>query len=118
MSMWNSCFQSSARAALFLTIFCGAAPSVSAHRLWLLPSSTVLSGDEGWVTVDAAVSNTLFVFEHRPLRLDGLGWTVAALLYLRLRIERAHRLRRPGDLGPSAGTDPTCTRERGEPDGD
>ncbi|BCX16379.1 MAG: hypothetical protein KatS3mg117_0061 [Geminicoccaceae bacterium] len=50
--------------------------------------------------------------------LAGLGWTVAALLYLRLRIERAHRLRRPGDLGPSAGTDPTCTRERGEPDGD
>ena len=73
MRMWNSCFPSSARAALFLAIFCGAAPSVSAHLLWLLPSSTVLSGNEGWVTVDAAVSNTLFVFEHRPLRLDGLS---------------------------------------------
>lgn len=43
-----------------------------AHRMWLLPSTTVLSGAEAWVTVDAAVSNTLFVFEHRPLRLDGL----------------------------------------------
>ncbi len=43
-----------------------------AHRAWLLPSATVLSGDEAWVTVDAAVSNDLFFFEHNPLRLDGL----------------------------------------------
>src|SRR5690349_1366681 len=42
----------------------------SAHRQWLLPSSTVLSGDDVWVTVDAAVSNDLFYFEHQPLRLD------------------------------------------------
>lgn len=48
------------------------APQALAHRFWLLPSSTVLSGAEAWVTVDAAVSNTLFVFEHRPLRLEGL----------------------------------------------
>ncbi|MCS6954493.1 MAG: DUF4198 domain-containing protein [Bryobacteraceae bacterium] len=44
-----------------------------AHRMWILPSSTVLSGSEAWITVDAAVSNTLFVFEHRPLRLEGLS---------------------------------------------
>ena len=43
-----------------------------AHRTWLLPSSTVLSGQNPWVTVDAAVSNDLFVFEHRPMRLDSL----------------------------------------------
>jgi uncharacterized GH25 family protein len=43
-----------------------------AHRAWMLPSSTVLSGDEPWVTVDAAVSNDLFYFDHNPLRLDGL----------------------------------------------
>ncbi|MCS7044522.1 MAG: DUF4198 domain-containing protein [Bryobacteraceae bacterium] len=48
------------------------APAAEAHRMWLLPSSTVLSGTEAWVTIDAAVSNTLFVFEHRPLRLDGI----------------------------------------------
>ncbi len=48
------------------------APQAAAHRMWLLPSSTVLSGTEAWVTVDAAVSNTLFVFEHRPLRIDAL----------------------------------------------
>jgi uncharacterized GH25 family protein len=50
-----------------------AAPLVaSAHRQWMLPSMTVLSGNDTWVTVDAAVSNDLFVFEHVPMRLDGL----------------------------------------------
>lgn len=44
----------------------------SAHRQWMMPSSTVLSGDDVWVTVDAAVSNDLFYFEHQPLRLDAV----------------------------------------------
>ena len=58
--------------------------SAQAHRTWLLPSATVLSGKDPWVTVDAAVSNDLFYFEHRPLQLDSLavlapdGKTVAA----------------------------------------
>lgn len=43
-----------------------------AHRQWMLPSSTVLSGDDAWVTVDAAVSNDLFYFDHQPLRLDNV----------------------------------------------
>lgn len=47
--------------------------SAYAHRTWLLPSATVLSGKDNWVTVDAAVSNDLFYFEHRPLRLDNLA---------------------------------------------
>ncbi|MCO5132705.1 MAG: DUF4198 domain-containing protein [Xanthobacteraceae bacterium] len=49
-----------------------AAPA-QAHRTWLLPSATVLSGNDAWVTVDAAVSNDLFYFEHHPLQLDGLS---------------------------------------------
>lgn len=43
-----------------------------AHRQWMLPSSTTLSGDDVWVTVDAAVSNDVFYFQHQPLRLDGV----------------------------------------------
>lgn len=43
-----------------------------AHRAWMLPSATVLSGENSWVTVDGAVSNDLFYFEHHPLRLDNL----------------------------------------------
>lgn len=47
--------------------------SAQAHRAWMLPSATVLSGEDPWVTVDAAVSNDLFYFEHFPLRLKGIG---------------------------------------------
>lgn len=47
-----------------------------AHRAWMLPSATVLSGEDPWITVDAAVSNDLFYFEHFPLRLSGIGEAV------------------------------------------
>lgn len=47
--------------------------SAQAHRGWMLPSATVLSGEEPWITVDAAVSNDLFYFEHVPMRLKGIG---------------------------------------------
>ena len=49
-----------------------AAVPASAHRQWMMPSSTVVSGDDVWVTVDAAVSNDLFYFEHQPMRLDAM----------------------------------------------
>jgi uncharacterized GH25 family protein len=45
-----------------------------AHKSWLLPSTTVTTVDQ-WVTVDAAVSNDLFYFNHVPLRLDALAIT-------------------------------------------
>lgn len=49
-----------------------AAPAAQAHRMWMTPSATVLSGEDAWVTVDAAVSNTLFHPDHVPMRLDGV----------------------------------------------
>lgn len=50
--------------------------AASAHKTFLLPSTTVLSdGDESWITVDAAVSNDLFYFNHHPLALDNLAVT-------------------------------------------
>jgi uncharacterized GH25 family protein len=55
-------------------VLCLAAPG-EAHRAWMLPSATVLAGGAQWVTVDAAVSNDLFYFEHNPLRLDNLTIT-------------------------------------------
>lgn len=45
-----------------------------AHKTWLLPSATVSTVDQ-WITVDAAVSNDLFYFNHVPLRLDALAIT-------------------------------------------
>ncbi len=62
-----------------------------AHRQWLLPSSTVFSGNDPWVTVDAAVSNDLFYFDHFPLRLDGL--TVTAPDGTAAKVENASTLR-------------------------
>ncbi|HEU0121405.1 MAG TPA: DUF4198 domain-containing protein [Bryobacteraceae bacterium] len=58
-----------------LALFAGLAPSLLAHRQWMLPSSTVLSAADPWVTVDAAVSNELFYFDHVPLRLNNLTIT-------------------------------------------
>lgn len=55
----------------------------SAHKMWIMPSASVLALGQ-WVTVDAAVSNDIFHFNHVPLRLDNLvvtapdGSTLAA----------------------------------------
>lgn len=46
--------------------------SALAHKTWLLPSQTVIAGNSPWITVDAAVSNDLFYFNHVPLRTEGL----------------------------------------------
>lgn len=43
-----------------------------AHRRWLLPSATVLAGETETVSVDAAASNGLFLFDHRAMPLDSL----------------------------------------------
>ncbi|MGE3712177.1 MAG: DUF4198 domain-containing protein, partial [Hyphomicrobiaceae bacterium] len=47
--------------------------SAEAHRGWLLPSATIFSATDQWVTVDAASSNELFIFDHNPLRLANVG---------------------------------------------
>lgn len=49
--------------------------SAFAHKAWLLPSQTVIAGENPTITVDAAVSNDLFYFNHVPLRLDSLKIT-------------------------------------------
>lgn len=46
--------------------------AVSAHRLWFLPSGTIFSGTDSWVTVDLAASNDLFYADHQPGRLEAV----------------------------------------------
>jgi uncharacterized GH25 family protein len=47
--------------------------SASAHKTFILPSTTVLSdAGDAWVTFDAAVSNDLFYFNHRALPVENL----------------------------------------------
>ena len=47
--------------------------TADAHRAWMVPSSTVLSGEAPWVTVDAAAGNGIFYFDHFPIMLEGVG---------------------------------------------
>lgn len=49
--------------------------STQAHRAWILPDVTVLSGNNPTVTFDAAVSNGIFNFDHVPVRPDTLTIT-------------------------------------------
>lgn len=53
-----------------------AAPlSAQAHRAWLAPTSTVLSGNDAWVGFDAGMSNGVFIPDHAAMRLTGLTIT-------------------------------------------
>lgn len=54
-----------------LTIAAALPLSSHAHKAWLLPSATVSTTNQ-WITVDAAVSNDLFYFNHVPMALDAL----------------------------------------------
>lgn len=59
------------RTALAVVLSLAVLPfAASAHKAWLQPSQTVIAGNEPWITVDAAVSNDLFYFNHVPLGLE------------------------------------------------
>ena len=55
-----------------LALSCCLSLTAEAHRAWLLPSATVLSSNDAWVSLDAAVSNDIFHADHAPMRLDDL----------------------------------------------
>ena len=61
------------RISILAAVIAAALPfSAIAHKQWLVPSSTVLAGKDPWITVDAAVSNTLYFPDHVPMRLDNV----------------------------------------------
>lgn len=49
--------------------------TASAHKQWLQPSATVVAGNDPWVSVDAAVSNNLFYFDHVAIRTANIAVT-------------------------------------------
>ena len=59
-------------AVALATLMVGAA---HAHRAWFVPSSTVVSGDNAWVTIDGAISNNLFFPDHRPMQIASISVT-------------------------------------------
>ncbi len=48
---------------------------VLAHRFWIIPSTSVLSGENQWVTIDAAISNNLFFPNHVSAPLEAMTVT-------------------------------------------
>lgn len=59
--------------ALVAVLAALAAPiAAQAHRAWLAPTSTILSGSDAWVGFDAAMSNGIFIADHAAMRLEGL----------------------------------------------
>jgi hypothetical protein len=87
--------------------------SASAHKSFILPSTTVLSdGDDAWVTFDAAVSNDLFHFNHRPLQIGQV--VVGTPDGSALAPENAHegKLRSTFELHLAAPGRPSCTDTR------
>lgn len=60
---------------LLATVLIASIPVANAHRQWLLPSTTQTEGKEPWVTVDAAVSESLFDIDTNALSLNGLSIT-------------------------------------------
>jgi len=67
-----------ALAALAVLAAVAAPMSASAHRGWLMPSHTVLSGDSFWVSFDAGASNGVFIADHAPLRLSPQSLSITA----------------------------------------
>ena len=50
-----------------------AAPlAAQAHRAWMAPTSTSLSGADAWVGFDAGMSNGVFIPDHAAMRMTGL----------------------------------------------
>lgn len=56
-------------------VLAAAAGGASAHRPWMVPTSTLVEKDDAWVTIDGAVSDGLFDVDHVPLRMNGLTVT-------------------------------------------
>lgn len=57
------------KTGLIAGLILSAVPAL-AEKNWILPSATVFSGNEGWVSLDVANSGDLFFADHRPGNLD------------------------------------------------
>lgn len=58
--------------ALIAAVLAGVSLNAAAHRPWLKPTATMVDNKDAFVTIDAAVSEGIFDFDHIPLKLDGL----------------------------------------------
>lgn len=62
-------------ALLTLAAALAAPMAAQAHRAWLAPTATTLSGNDAWVGFDAGMSNQVFNPDHAAMRLDNVAVT-------------------------------------------
>lgn len=55
-----------------VTTIAALASSALAHRQWILPSTSVLSGEDQWISVEAAISNNLYFPNHHAIGLENI----------------------------------------------
>ncbi|MDR6643156.1 putative GH25 family protein [Luteibacter sp. 1214] len=93
------------RAALGAALALALPMAAQAHKMWMVPSATVVSGDDAWVTVDAAVSNELYYPDHFPAQLDQLVITAPDGSTVQAENENKGKYRSTFDLAvPQKGT--------------
>lgn len=64
-----------ATAAIALIAAFAAPMAAQAHRQWILPSSTILSGADAWIGIDGGISNGVFIADHAAMRLNNVTVT-------------------------------------------
>ena len=62
-------------ALLTLAAALAAPMAAQAHRAWMAPTATTLSGTDAWVGFDAGMSNQVFNPDHAAMRMTGLTIT-------------------------------------------
>jgi len=92
-----------AQKTVLALVLAGVSFAASAHRGWMLPSTTFVEKEDAWVTIDGAISEGLFEFDHMPLRMDGVtvtdpsGATAPALGAMPGKVRTTLDLRLPKD---------------------
>lgn len=78
--------KTNAKSILLLgAVLIGVATTAQAHRQWLLSSTTVLSGEGQWISVEGAISNDLFFPNHVAIPLEATTATAPSGKQLELK---------------------------------
>lgn len=62
-------------ASLLTASLVAVAPAAQAHRFWIKPTVTVVSGKDQWIGFDAAISNDLFFANYYPIDISTISIT-------------------------------------------
>jgi uncharacterized GH25 family protein len=80
----------------FLPLF--TSMQASAHRQFIIPTSTILNGNSPWVSFDAAAATDIFYLDHVALNVNGLLITAADGTFVKAENINTGKLRTSFDL--------------------